>query len=56
VHGDGLPTLQRLVAPSWRRGDAGPDGWREEMLEAVTYLVSAVRAAGFSGPLTKGDE
>jgi len=46
-------TLQRLVAPSWRRGDAGPEGWREEMLEAVTYLVSAVRAAGFSGPLRK---
>jgi site-specific recombinase len=46
-------TLQRLVAPSRRSGDAGPDGWREEMLEAVTYLVSAVRAAGFSGPLRK---
>ena len=46
-------TLQRLVAPAWLSADAGPDGWREEMLDAVTYLVSAVRAAGFSGALRK---
>ncbi len=46
-------TLQRLASPAWRRADTGPDAWREEMLDAMTYLVSAVRAAGFSGPLRK---
>jgi site-specific recombinase len=47
-------TLQRLGSPAWRGvHDGGPDGWREEMLDAMTYLVSAVRAAGFSGPLRK---
>ncbi len=46
-------TLLRLGHPAWRGTDAGPDDWREEMLDAVTYLISAVRAAGFSGPLRK---
>jgi site-specific recombinase len=46
-------TLQRLASPAWRSAEAGPDGWREEMLDAVTYLISAVRAAGFSGALRK---
>ena len=47
-------TLQRLGTPAWRGvRDGGPDGWREEMLDAMTYLVSAVRAAGFSGALRK---
>ncbi len=46
-------TLQRLAHSSWRGADAGPDPWRAEMMDAVTYLVSAVRAAGFSGPLRK---
>jgi site-specific recombinase len=44
-------TLQRLADGSWR-GEPGPDrAWREQMLDAVTYLVSAVRAAGFSAAL-----
>ena len=46
-------TLQRLAAPAWRRADASPDRWRDEMLDAVTYLISAVRAAGFSAALRK---
>jgi site-specific recombinase len=46
-------TLQRLASPAWRSAESGPDGWREEMLDAVTYLISAVRAAGFSGALRK---
>ena len=45
-------TLQRLGSPAWRGvHDDGPDGWRDEMLDAVTYLISAVRAAGFSAAL-----
>ena len=44
-------TLQRLGTPAWRSSDAGPDRWRDEMMDAVTYLVSAVRAAGFSPAL-----
>lgn len=44
-------TLQRLGNPSWRGIADEPHRWRDEMLDAVTYLVSAVRAAGFSGPL-----
>jgi site-specific recombinase len=44
-------TLQRLGSPAWRGVREVPDGWREEMLDAVTYLVSAVRAAGFSAAL-----
>ena len=46
-------TLQRLGMPAWRGVADGPDPWREEMMDAVTYLVSAVRAAAFSGPLRK---
>ena len=46
-------TLQRLGTPSWRGVDDGTDPWRAEMMDAVTYLVSAVRAAGFSAPLRK---
>ena len=46
-------TLQRLEQSSWRGVGDGPDPWRREMMDAVTYLVSAVRAAGFSGPLRK---
>jgi len=46
-------TLQRLGAPAWRGVEQGTDDWRAEMMDAVTYLVSAVRAAGFSGPLRK---
>lgn len=47
------PTLQRLGLPGWRGIQGGPDRWRDEMLDAVTYLISAVRAAGFSAPLRK---
>ncbi|MFO1214388.1 MAG: site-specific recombinase [Burkholderiaceae bacterium] len=46
------PMLQRLGLPAWR-GVEGADPWRAEMMEAVTYLASAVCAAGFSGPLRK---
>ena len=46
-------TLQRLGTPSWRGANAGSDRWRDEMMDAVTYLVSAVRAAGFSPELRK---
>jgi site-specific recombinase len=46
-------TLRRLGLPAWRGLGEGPDPWRDEMVVAVTYLVSAVRAAGFSGPLRK---
>ena len=46
-------TLQRLGLPSWRGVEQGADPWRAEMMDAVTYLVSAVRAAGFSAPLRK---
>jgi site-specific recombinase len=46
-------TLRRLGTPAWRGIGDGPDRWRDEMMEAVTYLVSAVRAAGFSAPLRK---
>jgi site-specific recombinase len=46
-------TLQRLASPAWRGADGGPHAWREPMLDAVTYLISAVRAAGFSGALRK---
>jgi site-specific recombinase len=46
-------TLQRLGTPAWRGVADGPDPWRKEMMDAVTYLVSAVRAAGFSGELRK---
>lgn len=47
------PTLARVGLPAWRGLGSGPDPWRHEMMDAVTYLVSAVRAAGFSGPLRK---
>jgi site-specific recombinase len=46
-------TLKRLGTPAWRGIRRGPDRWRDEMMDAVTYLVSAVRAAGFSAPLRK---
>ena len=46
-------TLQRLASPAWHGADGGPHAWREPMLDAVTYLISAVRAAGFSGALRK---
>ena len=46
-------TLQRLGTPSWRGVGPGTDPWRAEMMDAVTYLVSAVRAAGFSAALRK---
>ncbi len=46
-------TLQRLGQSSWRGTGDAPDPWRTEMMDAVTYLVSAVRAAGFSGALRK---
>ena len=46
-------TLRRLGTPSWRGVGHGTDPWRAEMMDAVTYLVSAVRAAGFSAPLRK---
>lgn len=44
-------TLRRLGLPSWRGVAQGTDPWRAEMMDAVTYLASAVRAAGFSAPL-----
>ena len=44
-------TLARLAAPQWQ-GDAEAGlGWKRQMLDAMTYLVSAVRAAGFSPAL-----
>jgi site-specific recombinase len=46
-------TLARLAAPHWHGADDPRRSWRDEMLDAVTYLVSAVRAAGFSGALRK---
>jgi site-specific recombinase len=46
-------TWQRLAAATWRGVREVPDDWREEMLDAVTYLISAVRAAGFSAALRK---
>ena len=44
-------TLRKLATPAWRGVGQGSDPWRAEMMDAVTYLVSAVRAAGFSAPL-----
>ena len=44
-------TLQRLGSPAWRGVSRGADPWRAEMLEAMGYLVGAIGAAGFSGPL-----
>ena len=41
-------TLRRLGTPAWRGVGQGSDPWRAEMMDAVTYLVSAVRAAGLS--------
>ena len=60
-------TLQRLsllLDETWRAATpapASPDApgpvrgspWRQAMLDAVMYLASAVRAAGFSGPLRR---
>jgi site-specific recombinase len=46
-------TLGRLGMPAWRGVGEGPDPWRAEMMDAVTYLVSAVHAAGFAGALRK---
>jgi site-specific recombinase len=46
-------TLRKLAAPAWRGVASGADPWRSEMMEAVTYLVSAVRAAGFSPALRR---
>jgi site-specific recombinase len=46
-------TLRRLGTPAWRGVGQGSDPWRAEMMDAVTYLVSAVHAAGLSGPLRK---
>jgi site-specific recombinase len=46
-------TLGRLGTPAWRGVGPGPDPWRAEMMDAVTYLVSAVHAAGLAGPLRK---
>jgi site-specific recombinase len=46
-------TLRRLGMPAWRGVEDGTDPWRAEMMDAVTYLVSAVRAAGFSAALRK---
>ncbi len=44
-------TLQRLSAALRSTGGGAPGGWRAQMLDAMTFLVSAVRAAGFSAPL-----
>jgi site-specific recombinase len=44
-------TLQRLGSPAWRGVSRGTDPWRAEMLEAMGYLVGAIGAAAFSGPL-----
>jgi site-specific recombinase len=46
-------TLRKLATPAWRGVGHGSDPWRDEMMDAVTYLVSAVRAAGFSPALRK---
>ena len=44
-------TLQRLGTPTWRGVSKGADPWRAEMLDAMSFLVGAIGAAGFSGPL-----
>ncbi|HOM14030.1 MAG TPA: site-specific recombinase [Rubrivivax sp.] len=44
-------TLQRLGSPGWRGVTEGADPWRAEMLDAIGFLVGAIGAAGFSGPL-----
>ena len=60
-------TLQRLsllLDETWRAAAPAPSlpdapgpvrgsPWRQAMLDAVMYLASAVRAAGFSGPLRR---
>lgn len=49
------PTLQRLAAVltphSSGSGAAGTRDWRTPFFDAIMFLASAVRAAGFSGPL-----
>jgi site-specific recombinase len=44
-------TLARLAAQAWPGGAESGLGWKRQMLDALTYLVSAVRAAGFSPAL-----
>ena len=46
-------TLQRLGSAAWRGVSRGGDPWRAEMLDAMSFLVGAIGAAGFSGPLRK---
>lgn len=43
-----LERIAALLAPA-----VGGTGWRREMLDAITILVSAVHGAGFSPPLRK---
>jgi site-specific recombinase len=47
-----------LRAPPGNAAESGalpppPDDWRTPFLDAIMYLTSAVRAAGFSGPLRR---
>jgi len=44
-------TLRRLGTPAWRGVGEGPDPWRTQMLDAMSYLVGAISAGGFSGAL-----
>ena len=50
-----LARLATLADASWRAqptlGQRAQEGWRTPFLDAIMYLASAVRAAGFSGPL-----
>lgn len=43
--------LAAPAAPVASDAGAAPDRWRQTLLDAVAILVSAVQAAGFSGPL-----
>lgn len=44
-------TLARLGAPGWRGRDE--QAWRVQLLDALSYLVAAISAFGFSGVLRK---
>ncbi len=55
IDADLLVRLAALADASWRAqptsGKRAQENWRAPFLDAIMYLASAVRAAGFSGPL-----